>query len=1342
MRPSPFKFLDSYGKEDAATFFGREQETDELYARCTHAQTLVIYGRSGTGKTSLVQCGLRSRFDESDWLPIVIRRGSDLNANLLGELRAAALTPSKSTDALELVHNVYLDHFVPVHLIFDQFEEIFIFGDEEEQQTFITTARTLIEQEQHVRLLFIIREEYLAQFTAFEEQVPSILEHRMRVERMPRRRAAEVVDKLCATAGIPVQPGFSAALLDRLSTDGGGVELSYVQVLLDQCWKKREGEEPFSLALLERIGQLDDVLGDLLDEQIGQCSDPRKAEALLKAFVSDQGTKRPLTDPEAEGWMKAMGQPMEVADLQRLSQDLVDRRLLTERDESGRHELRHDALAARIFERITKVEKEVADVRSFVTQAHKQFTKRGQRLAQTDLDYLRPYKHQLHLPDAEERFVEDAFADERDREKRARRKRRWMVAGLLGLMVAGGLFTLRTVNTLEKERRMSESVRSVQRSEELVDSDPQAAYLLAERAFQLDTTVNAERALLRAYNSLFTGIVRFPGTAVMVAPDHRSFLSIDPLNSFSLCDTSGKVIFSHKLIRPPNIGVKYVADGKYLLNVDSTVHLFDLQGKILFKCPLERWWAYNDIGGFIAAYGDSLLIDLDGALVRAPLPGRMRKRRPTTRTSSSLRPPVISGMTFGKNSQSSHRGTSLSIGRSGSDAIYYVDGDSVGSFDPMTGRILHVLAHAPLLSRSVLATDSIHLVDGRVFLATTEGLQCFDPITGTMDNIVPVAVGKEKIQWLGNGIFVQMNKPDGDSPVIWDLAKSRSSSRKFNGFFCRYFAGSGAVLVNDIKGTQGTYTLFDRKGVKLMYTTGRLVGTVNDEFLLHRNHFVIISEASVDEDSVRVYRDNGTLAWSVVVPKVTPHLWYELPALTYDEFGDSVTVCYFHNNVINGRSLQECRMIRNGRTIFYTTREPFYFYWDRFVFSILGSSRMLLSRWRDGFDLVRPMALRPLFSSKDPLTSSLWPFDPAGVGQCRLSGGPDDLHIDLWIRTGDALRTLKLDTHDPELISALKVCSRRHGTFSANGDYFTLWVAMDSLASGGREFIWRTKDGSVVNTKWTRGPFSYWRRAESHSYECLDRNDSLLILDKEMKELLWSTPIDRMKFTTSSGQDRYATLYGPNGHVRIIDLDKRTTHDVFIDTTRLDAEVKAAVARNFALTVVVENDSVIDLLTAGRLPVLIQRVVNGKPKNVITVNGMLNFLYDRGAVYMNVSNFTAHRAFNDVEFFGNFTRSLYRLDTREDELVLIPVLIKNVFNHEAEAESFRISRYDVSLFEGGLNSFSRYDEHTAVSTHRLIDHYELFPKDAETVIQYVREKKVYGEFWKYMDTETLFKEPE
>ena len=51
---SPFKFLDSYTKEDREIFFGREKEIDEIYSRVFQSKLLLVYGASGTGKTSTI----------------------------------------------------------------------------------------------------------------------------------------------------------------------------------------------------------------------------------------------------------------------------------------------------------------------------------------------------------------------------------------------------------------------------------------------------------------------------------------------------------------------------------------------------------------------------------------------------------------------------------------------------------------------------------------------------------------------------------------------------------------------------------------------------------------------------------------------------------------------------------------------------------------------------------------------------------------------------------------------------------------------------------------------------------------------------------------------------------------------------------------------------------------------------------------------------------------------------------------------------------------------------------------------------------------------------------------
>ncbi len=80
MKRYPFKFLDAYSKEDTGIFFGRDEEIEMLYEMIFQTSILLIYGASGTGKTSLIQCGLASKFQSHDWLALTIRRGSNINA--------------------------------------------------------------------------------------------------------------------------------------------------------------------------------------------------------------------------------------------------------------------------------------------------------------------------------------------------------------------------------------------------------------------------------------------------------------------------------------------------------------------------------------------------------------------------------------------------------------------------------------------------------------------------------------------------------------------------------------------------------------------------------------------------------------------------------------------------------------------------------------------------------------------------------------------------------------------------------------------------------------------------------------------------------------------------------------------------------------------------------------------------------------------------------------------------------------------------------------------------------------------------------------------------------------
>ena len=62
------------------------------------------------------------------------------------------------------------------------------------------------------------------------------------------------------------------------------------------------------LALIEKTGDVSDLLGNFLDEQISLLAKPETALAILKSFVSYKGTKRLLNLAEVKDYANTLGE--------------------------------------------------------------------------------------------------------------------------------------------------------------------------------------------------------------------------------------------------------------------------------------------------------------------------------------------------------------------------------------------------------------------------------------------------------------------------------------------------------------------------------------------------------------------------------------------------------------------------------------------------------------------------------------------------------------------------------------------------------------------------------------------------------------------------------------------------------------------------------------------------------------------------------------------------------------------------------------------------------------------------------------------------------------------------
>lgn len=479
MITSPFKFLAAYTLRDKDVFFGREEETDALYRMLFKAPLVLIYGPSGTGKTSLVQCGLASRFDGADWNPFFIRRESDFNASLR-ETLAAAIPEHPWEGLKEAVGYLFHSCLRPVYLIFDQFEEIYTLGTEIEQKQFAQNLKTLLEASLSCRVLIIIREEYIGQLYEMEKFVPGLFDFRLRIESMRGSRVREVILKSCASFNISLEEPaeeLCTEMIRNIDSYKGNVQLPYLQVYLDMLYRddfqRTYGDTApeikpwppltFSKKEVEDSGEIEDILERFLKDQeleiartLGeqvapQTLPPDFVDTLLDHFVTEEGTRRPLPVTLHDGLWKV--DPEVAPELARLPPELLSKglnildqsRVLRNTDRS--FELMHDALAKIIDQRRSNEQSKVNEVKNRLRSAYREWelSQRTQYLTKSQLASMRPVLPKIKLTGDLQRFVELSGNQA---------KRRSVKKASITLMIALlALFALSSVQWLLAEKR-------------------------------------------------------------------------------------------------------------------------------------------------------------------------------------------------------------------------------------------------------------------------------------------------------------------------------------------------------------------------------------------------------------------------------------------------------------------------------------------------------------------------------------------------------------------------------------------------------------------------------------------------------------------------------------------------------------------------------------------------------------------------------------------------------------------------------------------------------------------------------------------------------------------------
>jgi len=409
----PYKFLDYYHAEDADIFCGRDTESQIVKRLILSHRLLTLFGPSGAGKTSLLLAGVLPQLAAEEYQHVYVRALDDpLPAMRKAIGVRAGRDDWQAGDRLADFLPLMLAPKNQLIVVLDQFEELFLrVGSQKRARFFQELAEALNSNQREVRVVFSLREDYLALLDEARPFMPDVLSNSFRLPALDRFNARIAVTEPAARAGVQVEPALVDALVGKAGETGAGdlveegsglVPPPALQIVLHRLYSQAlppghaESDAPppgVTLTLadyraIRRIQGRDEgseqtreltgaaaILAGYVDDGLARLpalthedgtplgADAELGEAILKVMVTSQKTKAALTHAEivtaldeAGAIDKASWRDQGRVETTRLGLERV--RLLRgfQRDAAAYYELTHDYLAREIAARISEAE--------------------------------------------------------------------------------------------------------------------------------------------------------------------------------------------------------------------------------------------------------------------------------------------------------------------------------------------------------------------------------------------------------------------------------------------------------------------------------------------------------------------------------------------------------------------------------------------------------------------------------------------------------------------------------------------------------------------------------------------------------------------------------------------------------------------------------------------------------------------------------------------------------------------------------------------------------------------------------------------------------------------------
>lgn len=298
--PRRYPGLKPFERSQQAVFHGRQDDVQRLSNLVLRERLVVLFAKSGIGKTSLLQAGVAPELERQDFVPILLRTErtnqplmESIGARLAStpELSSRDTTgerPGQPQTLWEQMKRLEFDinglPATPV-LVFDQFEETFTLSHRESSRNqFLTQLADLAngtmpetlrsellrdfntgvidmetmqwwEQQPDLRIVLSIRSDFLHMLDSMSDHIPGILKNRYHLQPLNREKARTAIVMPAQATGEFSSPPFQyeeAALLEMIDFLAGNDAENKDEIATEaaQTLKKKDEIEAVNLQIV------------------------------------------------------------------------------------------------------------------------------------------------------------------------------------------------------------------------------------------------------------------------------------------------------------------------------------------------------------------------------------------------------------------------------------------------------------------------------------------------------------------------------------------------------------------------------------------------------------------------------------------------------------------------------------------------------------------------------------------------------------------------------------------------------------------------------------------------------------------------------------------------------------------------------------------------------------------------------------------------------------------------------------------------------------------------------------------------------------------------------------